>query len=369
MTRVRLLVSLVVLVALFGAACSGSSDEPTLAEEEPPTATPTSTPTPTSIPTTTTTTVPVGPLEPLTGRPLTDDTLLDRPALIVKIDNHPDSQPQVGLNQADIVVEELVEGITRLVAVFHSTGSNPVGPIRSGRSSDPDIAANFNRPLFAWSGGNQNIRGEIRQAEIDGKLIDISVDQSPGDYYREAPPRFAPHNLFSNTDALLALAPADVEGPNQIFEYRQPTDALPADATPSQGVTIIWRGGQRNDFVWDAELDGWARFQRGDPHVDGADEQIAPQNVVILSTIYTTSAADARSPEAVTLGSGAATVLIDGHLIQGTWTRDTPTDPWLLADNSGNEILLDPGQTWIELVENGNLSIIDPGVALELLGP
>ena len=38
---------------------------------------------------------------------------------------------------ADLVVEELVEGgITRFAAVFHSRNSDPVGPIRSARSTD-----------------------------------------------------------------------------------------------------------------------------------------------------------------------------------------------------------------------------------------
>ena len=47
---------------------------------------------------------------PLTGLPLTDgQTVADRPALVVKIDNHPPARPQSGLNAADIVFEENVD--------------------------------------------------------------------------------------------------------------------------------------------------------------------------------------------------------------------------------------------------------------------
>src|SRR5262245_8083553 len=63
---------------------------------------------------------------PLTGLPATDPALLARPALAVKIDNHRDARPQAGINQADVVYEEIVEGITRFFAVFQSTDAAPV---------------------------------------------------------------------------------------------------------------------------------------------------------------------------------------------------------------------------------------------------
>src|SRR3954454_1138101 len=47
---------------------------------------------------------------PLTGLPPANPAFLARPALSVKIDNIDDARPQAGLNAADIVTEELVEG-------------------------------------------------------------------------------------------------------------------------------------------------------------------------------------------------------------------------------------------------------------------
>ena len=42
-------------------------------------------------------------VNPLTGLPNTDPTTLNRPAMTVKIDNHPSARPQLGINQADII--------------------------------------------------------------------------------------------------------------------------------------------------------------------------------------------------------------------------------------------------------------------------
>jgi len=76
---------------------------------------------------------------PLLGTPVEDSAAASRPAMVVKIDNHPSARPQAGINQADIIFEENVEKLTRYAAVFHSEGSDPVGPIRSGRFQDINL--------------------------------------------------------------------------------------------------------------------------------------------------------------------------------------------------------------------------------------
>src|SRR5690606_17075522 len=88
----------------------------------------------TTTATTSTTTTTEPPTWPLTGAGVPE-----QPALVVKVDNV-DAEPQAGLNQADIVFEEIVEGrATRFAAVFNSQEANPVGPIRSGRTQDVDL--------------------------------------------------------------------------------------------------------------------------------------------------------------------------------------------------------------------------------------
>ena len=106
-------------------------------------------------------------IAPLTGLVVAHPNKLLRPALAVKIDNldtpGESALPQTGLNQADIVFEEVVEAdITRLVAVFHSVGTDPVGPVRSARTTDVHLLPQLHRPLIAWSGGNGNVIGAIR---------------------------------------------------------------------------------------------------------------------------------------------------------------------------------------------------------------
>ena len=110
------------------------------------------------------------PVNPLLGTPLEDPTTATRPAMVVKIDNHPGARPQAGINQADIIFEENVEKLTRYAAVFQSQGSDPVGPIRSGRFQDINLVGSLNKPLFVWSGGNSKVSAAIGKSD----LVDLS---------------------------------------------------------------------------------------------------------------------------------------------------------------------------------------------------
>ncbi|MGH2726572.1 MAG: DUF3048 domain-containing protein, partial [Actinomycetota bacterium] len=84
----------VLLVAAFLlAACTSST----------PTAAPTS---PSPTPAASTPPSPPPPLlAPLTGLPVASAAILRRPALAIKIDNHTDARPHLGLEKADIVYE------------------------------------------------------------------------------------------------------------------------------------------------------------------------------------------------------------------------------------------------------------------------
>ncbi len=286
---------------------------------------------------------------PLTGVPAPAGVDLDRPALAVKIDNHPDARPQAGLDQADLVFEARVEGITRFLAIFHSQAPSPVGPVRSSRTSDFDVLRGLNTPLYSSSGGNDYVANALKSLPI------YSVTAlSRTEYFRDGS-RPAPHNLYTNAPDLFALAPDSAEPPTAWFSYRLPTTSLPDTATPTAGpVTVAYRSGPNVTFTWDAALEGWARTQDGRPHTSNTGDQLAPENVVIMVADYVTSPADASSPELVSVGTGQLFVLTDGAVIEGSWSRDAADAKPVLTDTAGDPIALTPGITWVLYPESGN---------------
>ena len=230
MKLIRPLVGLTAL-ALVAAACGGGGEaaDSTTTSSTSTTSTTVKATTTTSS-STTSTTLPPTIRQPLTGQPLeSEDELLQRAALVAKIDNNAAAVPNhSGLAVADIVYEEVVEGrTTRFAAVFHSQSSDPIGPIRSGRTQDIALFTSFNHPLFVWSGGNPGVTRLINESE----LINMGPSNASG-YFRG--PGGAPHNLYTSTDNIWAQTPPDQPGPPpQQFQYVDVGDTF--EGTPTAG--------------------------------------------------------------------------------------------------------------------------------------
>jgi len=370
-------VAVVVIVggAVFALTRSGSDET---VEPEPTTST-------------TTTTAPL-PVWPLTGLPDAKAAGPEHPAIVVKMDNSPDARPQTGINEADIVYEVLVEGITRYALVFHSNLVDPVGPVRSARSSDINLVADLSTPLFSWSGANGGVMGEVAAAARKGILIDASYDAASPAYYRSND-RQAPHNLYVHLPQLLELkGPENPKDPTPIFTYRKPVVTVPSTTSSSSSSTTSKKksesttttlapttttttalpgapipgftldfGGVSVDYVWNSATKGWSRLQVDQTHprpksptLDTAGVQVSPQNVIVQFIEYGVSPSDSRSPMALTVGSGKVLVFSDGRAVAGTWSRPTADAPTTYTANDGTPIALTPGRTWVALPRAGS---------------
>ena len=272
-------------------------------------------------------------------------TDIGRPALAVKIDNVTRAHPQSGLNAADVVYEEIVEGgVTRLVAVFQSTSAAVVGPVRSARTSDPPLLTGFDHPLLAYSGANRGTKNELAAST----MVDVGQDAVADEYWRNKSRR-PPHNLYTSTDGLWAHHPGRTAVPPAPFVYRYPGQAMHPAASPATGVSIDF-GLTEVGYDWNGT--GWARTHGSKPHVDDKGARVAPANVVVHFVSYGWSKADSRSPEAHTTGSGEAWVFTDGQVIVGEWNRPDAALPATFSVD-GEEIRLSPGNTWVALARKG----------------
>ncbi len=294
---------------------------------------------PRPAPPATTTTIPAVPVYPLTGIENPDPLIAARPALVVKVDNAPAARPQTGFNAADIVYEEIVnDSYTRFAMVFQSRGSNPVGPIRSGRIQDIDLFTAYNRPLFAWSGGNRTVTNAIDASDL------INIGPNHAAVYFRSRDRKRPSNLYSTTDALWSRTPLYAPPATQQFSYRK-ADAAPA-GTPSPGVAMALDSIDVR-WDWDASKGLYLRTMEGRAHMDAAGGQVSTNNVVVLAVNYLPGISG--SPDAQTIGEGEAFVLTGGNYIHATWSRPDKYTPFTLTADDGSIVLLQQGRTFVEL--------------------
>ncbi len=330
------------------AACSKSGAEAVettalATTTEPSTTTTTIAPTTSTTIAPTTTTLPP-PVQPLTGLPLTDEALLKKVALVVKISNDKGARPQTGLNAADIVYEAWGAGPTRFAAVFHSQDADFVGPIRSCREQDVNLMGSFNRAVFACSGGNSGNIALLRNSDM------LLVTEGKGPGWELDPNKRRPHKTHADTAQLRTNAGPDRSGPEQQFHYRGADDT--AAGQPMTGfdlqierVFVQWR--------YDAPSKRYLRDQDGRTHVMADGTQVTSDNVIIVWLDYYPSSTDRRSPDGRSTGEGVAMVFSGGRMVIGKWTRKDRLAPFAFTDDKGDPILLTPGRTFIELPNSG----------------
>jgi hypothetical protein len=270
-----------------------------------------------------------------------------RPVLAVKIENAPEARPQAGLEDAEVVFEEPVEGgLTRFIALYHCRSAARLGPVRSARLTDPDALEPFGRPLFGYAGGARPVKEAIEASDLVDLSYLIAVDA-----YERDEARSAPHNLYSSTGALRRSAHGDGEPPPEVFVFSETFDgksrrARTAHLPFSSASDVFW--------MWSRRSDAWLRSHGSEPHVSESGERISADTVVVMhvqvapGTIV--DVAGNPSPDVTLTGSGRVWVLLDGRVVRGRWERPTLAEPTRFLSKDGEEIPLRPGTTWIELL-------------------
>jgi len=298
----------------------------------------------------------VVPVAPLTGLPDPTGASLKRCAVTVKIDNTQKGHPKYGVDQADVVYEEVVEaGITRLAAIFNSHAPDRVGPVRSVRKTDQSLVWPI-RGIFAYSGGAPYAIASINSAPV----VQLDENRAGPLMFRDHS-RNAPVNLYAHVDFMYSKC-GPIIPPPALFTYRRAHAAVGGVPATSAlvgflGAGAFYRGSPSFAVTWnwDAPSGTWKRSIFGSPELLASGVQFAPKNVVVMFVSYVGGDPNHgnEGAEAVVTGHGNAIVFTAGREITGTWTRPDKSRPARFFDAAGNVIALTPGQTWVELPENG----------------
>ncbi|HEY5477844.1 MAG TPA: DUF3048 domain-containing protein [Tepidiformaceae bacterium] len=296
----------------------------------------------------------------LTGQPMTDADVLQptrhRPVAVM-IDNNDAWNPPLGLAQADIVFEALVEGgITRFLSVYDSQEAGAIEPVRSART-----------PFLAWVAEFDALYAHVGRAETPGpansgqqiadlQIADLDMEGGPNpvpEAFQRDPTREAPHNVVTSTGALRAAAALrGYDRPPRMGEWRFASAASAASGSPTATAIDLDFGpiaATHPSWTWDPAASLYQRLSDGVVQVDGATHQpLTATNVVVMHA--RNYVADSSEHVLIdNVGQGTAEVYIGGHVIAGTWRKPDNASRTRFYDAAGNEIAFTPGNTWIEV--------------------
>ena len=286
---------------------------------------------------------------------LVDPAVNQRPVTGVMIENHLESRPQSGLDQAGVVFEAIAEGgITRFMALFQEAQPDYLGPVRSARPYYVQWCMSFDCAL-AHVGGSPEALQNIR----DWGTKDLDQFYNAGAYERIGG-RYAPHNVYTSLTRLNELETAKGYGAPSFTGFARKKDAPYKAPQPNKPATdprravntinlAISSASFNAQFGYDAAANAYARSQAGAPHMvvakDGNQVQLKPKVVIALVTSYGI-AYDGHSQYGV-VGSGQAFIFQDGTVTEASWSKADIAAPLRFTDAAGADIQLNAGQTWI----------------------
>jgi len=297
---------------------------------------------------------------PLTGIPAPGGAIPQRPALAVKVDNYPAARPQSGLDKADIIFEEPVEGgITRYAVVFQCQDAASVGPVRSARNIDIGILGEFGTPLLVHVGGINPVLANINASPL------VNVDLGNyGSIQTHPSGRVAPYATYSTTAQMWGTHSTMTTPPQPVFTYSAKAPA----GTPVSAVNINFSGTSNVTWKYNAAISAFQRFYNGttpDVLADGVQNTAANVIVQYVQISYGPWVENSEGGLEVQAAlypnaSGTADVFRGGTEIAGTWSRGALGAPTKFMTAAGAPISLQPGQTWVELVPNTITAAVTP---------
>lgn len=277
---------------------------------------------------------------PMTGLPVPDSqkAAQKHPVMVLKMDNTEASAPQLGLGEADLVVEELVEGgLTRLATFFYSKIPGNVGPVRSMRASDIGIVSPVDATVVTSGAAARTI------ARINGAGITFFQEGAKG-FYRDSS-RSAPYNLFANMVDVASVIKQDEKRPDDYLPWGPEKDF--PKGQPAGSIAATFSGGHTTNWTFQ---DGG--YVNANTYAAAGDEFPADTVLVLRVQVGDAGYLDPAGnpvPETKLEGKGPAMVFHDGRLVRGTWSKTGLDKPLTLSTQAG-KLIVPAGHTWIELV-------------------
>ena len=267
-----------------------------------------------------------------TGEWMDEKKAKNRPVAVMTENTHV-TLPQYGIGNADIIYECPVEGgITRLMTIYQDYASlKKVGNVRSCRLYYVYFAKEFEAVYF-HAGESKYALDVLNSSFIDN--VDGITGKGGAFYYRDNSRR-APHNLYTTGENLASAM--------KTYGY---DTKLPENYTSHYRFTTE-----------DSQNLLYYRYEFGDKQIDGSTgEQLAVKNIILQNCYSSLKDSKNGTLDIDYLSGGSGMYITNGKAVPITWKRSSANDITHYYTQDGQEIILNPGKTWVEIVENSRAS-------------
>lgn len=277
------------------------------------------------------------------------------------IDNNKNAQPQASLNSTYLVYEIIVEGgETRLMALFKGADCDEVGPIRSARHYFLDYVME-NDAIYAHLGLSPQAQTQMPQFginNINGQSYDTGKARTKDSLYWRVTHKKAPHNAYTNTSSILQIAESKgyktTSNKESVLNYVSNEVTLDReDALVANNILIPYTTSHKVEYKFDVQTNRYVRYSKGKKMTDETtNEDVTTKNIIItFAENYTLNDGENKGrQDVVTVGSLDGYYITNGKAIKIKCNKESREAQTTYVDLNGNEIEVNDGNTWINIV-------------------
>lgn len=280
-----------------------------------------------------------------------------RPVAIM-INNIVDALPSSSTKKADIIYECMVEGgITRIMPIFSDYESiEKLGSVRSARHYYINIANEYDA-IYLCYGQSAPAKKVLNNGVIDA-INGLTYDAG---YYRDDS-RVAPHNVYTTGERIVKgiddfeySAEYETTHEKVLSFYESDTDLQ--NGTVANTVHVSFGSYMKPYFMYNTEKGLYERYEYGNPQLDNMAEEndniLLFKNVIIQMSSYECINTKNDLQDLKQVGNGDGYYCTNGKAIPITWEKTSEKGKTKYYTEDGEELLLNPGKTWISIIGNG----------------
>lgn len=292
-------------------------------------------------------------LNPLTGEALENPDVVNNRPVAVMLNNLKAAMPQMGVSQADVIYEYIVEGgITRMVGIFQDiSGVGNIGTVRSARPCFVETAAGLDA-IYIHAGGSDEAYSDMDAWGIDhldgcGAASDL--------FWRDAARMQSAgmeHSMLTSGSNLAGYLPQSGFRLTHNTGYTYPI-TFKADGTPSGGtdaatVTVKFSHYKTGVFSYHEDDRLYYISEYDAPYIDGnTEKQVGVTNLLVLKTSVVNSGDGAGHMIVDLQGSGSGTYFCGGKAVDITWQKNSTNDPFSYTLSDGSPLVMGAGHSYV----------------------
>ena len=285
----------------------------------------------------------------------------NRPYAVMIPNDSEAKKRQFGIQNAYLTYEITVEGgITRLLALFKDTSVEKIGPVRSSRHYFLDYALE-NDAIYVHFGWSPQAQSDISDLGINN----LNGLYNPSDMFWRDKNYSSPNNAFTSTDNIKKAAEGKkyslVSDNYELFKYNKEVDYSNDDTLKvANTVKVNYAGNSFVKYVYDDVNKYYLRYNNSNKHIDNlTSEQVHVKNILVLNMDTVNIAGDDKGRQNLNnIGKGEGYYISNGNSIRINWSKDSRTDKTVYKNSKGEEIILNDGNTFIQIQPtNKNITI------------